>query len=49
MRGEVVVATAEVDGKVILVGLDGTFGGVGTMQVRRNKLKINARIAQKCF
>ena len=49
MQVKVRVATAETGDEVILVGLDGAFGSVGVMQVRRNKLEINARIAQKCF
>ena len=38
MQGEVRVATTEAVNKVILVGLDGAFGGVCVMQVRRNEL-----------
>ena len=49
MQGEVRVATAEAGDEVILVALDGAFGGVCTMQVRRNELEIDARIAQKLF
>ena len=49
MHGEVRVATAEAGNKVILVGLDGAFGGVCAMQVRRNELEIDAGIAQKLF
>ena len=49
MQGQVRVATTEAVDEVILVGLDGTFGGVGAMQVRRNELKIEAGIAQKLF
>ena len=30
------VAATESSNKVILVGLDGAFGGVGAMKVRRN-------------
>ena len=47
MQGEVRVATTEASDKVILVGLDGAFGGVCAMQVRRNELEIDAGIAQK--
>ena len=41
--------TTEAGYEVILAGLDGVFGGVGLMQVRRNELEIDARIAQKLF
>ena len=34
---------------MILVGLDGAFGGVGAMKVRRNELELDAGIAQKLF
>ena len=44
-EGEVRVATAEVGNEVIPVGLDGAFGGVCAMQVRRNELEIDAGIA----
>ena len=36
MQGEVGVASTEAGDEVILVGLDGAFGGVGAMKVRRN-------------
>ena len=49
IQGEVEVATTEAGDDVILVGLDGSFGGVGVMQVWRNELEINAGIAQKLF
>ena len=49
MQGEVGVATAEARNEVTLVGLDGAFGVAGAMQVRRNELEIDTRIAQKCF
>ena len=49
MQGEVVVAAAEAGDEVILVGLDGAFGDVGVIQVRRNELEIDAGIAQKMF
>ena len=49
MQGEVRDATTESGDELILVGLDGAFGGVGVMQVRRNKLEIDAAIAQKLF
>ena len=38
MQGEVGITTAEAGDEVILVGLDGGFGGVGAMQVRRKEL-----------
>ena len=38
IQGEVGVATTEAGEKLILVGLDGAFGGVGAMKVRRNEL-----------
>ena len=44
-QGEVRVATTEAGDKVILVGLDGAFGGVCAMQVLRNELEIDAVIA----
>ena len=47
IQGEVRVATTEAIGEAILVGLDGAFGGVCEMQVRRNELEIDTRIAQK--
>ena len=49
MQGGVGVATTEADDEVILVGLDGAFGGVGAMKVRRNKLELDAGIAQNIF
>ena len=49
MQGEFRVATAEAGNEVILVGLDGAFGGVCAMQVQRNELEIDAGIAQKLF
>ena len=49
VQGEVGVATIEAGGEVILVGLDGAFGSVGLMQVRRNELEIDAGIEQKLF
>ena len=49
MQGEVRVATVEAGNEVILVGLDGAFGGVCAMQVQRNELEIEAGIAQKLF
>ena len=49
MQGEVGVATTEAGDKVILVGLDGPFGGVCAMQVRRDELEIGAGIGQKLF
>ena len=36
IQGEAGVATTEDCNNVILEGLDGNFGGVGAMQVRRN-------------
>ena len=36
MQGEVGVVNTEADNKVILIGLDGAFGGIGAMQVWRN-------------
>ena len=45
IQGGVGVATTEAGGEVILVGLDGTFGGVGAMKVRRNELELDAGIA----
>ena len=47
MQGEVRVESTETGDKVILVGLDGAFGDVCAMRVRRNKLEIDAVIAQK--
>ena len=29
--------------------MDGAFGGVGAMKVRRNKLKLDAGVVQKLF
>ena len=49
MQVEVGVATTEAGDEVILVGLDGAFGGVGAMKVRKNELEINDVIAQKLF
>ena len=49
MQGGVGVPTTEAGDEVILVGLDGAFGGVDAMQVRKNQLKIDAGIAQKMF
>ena len=49
MQGEVWVAATEAGEKVILVGLDGAFGGVGAMKVRRNELELDAGTAQKLF
>ena len=49
MQGEVRVATSEAGNEVILVGLDGAFGGVCAMQVRRNELEIDAGISHKLF
>ena len=47
MQGEVRGATTEAVYEVILVGLDGSFGGVCAMQVRRNELEIDAGIKKK--
>ena len=49
MQGGVGVATTEAGNEVILVGLDGAFGGVGAMKVWRNELELDAGIAQKLF
>ena len=49
MQGEVGVTITEAGGKVILVGLDGAFGSVGAMKVRRNELEIDTVIVQKLF
>ena len=49
MQGGVGVPTTEAGDEVILVGLDGAFGGVCAMQVRRNELEIDTGIAQKLF
>ena len=49
MQGEVRIATTQAGDEVILVSLDGTFGGVGAMQVRRNELEIDSGILQKLF
>ena len=49
MQGEVGVAATEAGDKVILVGLDGAFCGVGVMKVWRNELELYAGIAQKLF
>ena len=49
MQGEVGVTTTEAGYEVILVGLDGAFGGVCAMQVWRNELEIDTGIAQKLF
>ena len=49
MQGEVRVATTEAFDEVILVGLDGAFGSVCAMQVRRNELEIDAGIAHTLF
>ena len=49
MQWEVRFATTEAGDKVILVGLDGAFGGVCTMQVQKNELEIDAGILQICF
>ena len=49
MQGEVGVSATEAGNEVILVGLDGAFGDVGVIQVRRNELEIDAGIAQKLF
>ena len=49
MQGKVRVATSEAGNEVILVGLDGAFGGVCAMQVRRNELENDTGIAQKLF
>ena len=49
MQGKVRSAATKADNKVILVGLDGAFGGVGTMKVWRNELELYAGIAQKLF
>ena len=49
MQGGFGVATTEAGDKLILIGLDGAFGGVGAMQVQKNELEIDAGIAQKLF
>ena len=49
IQGEVGVATTEAGDEVILVGLDGPFGCVGAMKVRRNELELDAGITQKLF
>ena len=49
MQGEVGVATTEAVDEVILVDLDGAFGRVGAMKVRRNELELDAGIAQNFF
>ena len=49
MKGEVGVAATEAGDKVILVGLDGTFCGVGTMKVWGNELEPSAGIVQELF
>ena len=49
IQGGARVANTQTGDEVILVGLDGAFGGVCAMQVQRNELEIDAGIAQKCF
>ena len=49
IQGEVGFATTEADNEMIFVGLDGAFGGVGPMKVRRNELELDAGITQKLF
>ena len=49
MQGGVGVAATEAGDEVVLVGLDGAFGGVGTMKVWRNELELDAGIAQILF
>ena len=49
MQGEVRVVATDAGDKVILVGLDGAFCGVGEMKVWRNELELYAGIAQKLF
>ena len=49
MQGGVGVITTKAGDVVILVGLDGTLGGVGAMKVRRNELEIDSGIVQKWF
>ena len=39
--------STEAGNEVILVGLDGAFGGVGAMTVQRNELELDAGIMQK--
>ena len=38
MQGEVRFATTETGDEVILLGLDGAFGGIGVMQVWRHEM-----------
>ena len=45
MQGELGLANTEAGDEVILVGLDGVFGGVGAIQVWRKELEIDAGIA----
>ena len=49
MQGVVGVATTEDGKEVILVCLDGLFGGIGAIKVQRNKLELDTGIAQKLF
>ena len=49
MQGEVGVSDTEDGYELILVGLDGVFGGVGAMKVWRNELELYAGIAKKLF
>ena len=49
MQGVVGVAATEAGDEVILVGLDGALCSVGAMKVWRNKLELEAGIAQKLF
>ena len=49
MQGGVGVTTTEAGNKVILVGLDGAFGGVGGMKVWRNELELDAGTTQNFF
>ena len=45
MQGELGLANTEAGDEVILVGLDGVFGGVGAIQVWRKELEIDAGIS----
>jgi hypothetical protein len=49
MHGEVLVGAAEASNEVVFKGLDGSFGCVASVEVRRNKLEVNRLCFHEAF
>ena len=49
MQWEVRVAAAESSNLMVLVGGDGAFSGIGTVQVRKNELESDVGISHDIF